>query len=86
MAKRATATCSQNRNMMAFILISFTCASLITVKASWTNDEIGHIEGKETVAIETARVTLRQHKSFGNIAISIYVTKIGPCEETIVTS
>ena len=58
----------------------------MTIETSWAYDEIWHIKRKETVAIETARVSLRQHKSFGNITFSIYVTKIGSCEETIVTS
>ena len=58
----------------------------MTIETSWANDEVRHIKRKETVAIETARVSLRQHKSFGNIAISIYVTKIRPCEEAIVAT
>ena len=58
----------------------------MTVETGRTNDEVRHIEGKETVAIETTRVSLRQHKSFGNITFSIYVTKIGSCEEAVVTT
>ena len=34
-------------------------AGLMSIKASGTNDKIGHIERKETLTIETARIPLR---------------------------
>ena len=59
---------------------------LMTIKVSRTNDEIGHIEGEETLAIETARIALRQHEGLADNAVSIDVTEIGPREETIVAT
>ena len=61
-------------------------AGLITVELGWANDKIGHIEGKETFAVETARVALRQHKGFADIPLGIDVTEIGPCEQPIVAT
>ena len=58
----------------------------MAIEAGWTDDEIGHIEGKETFAIETTRVTLRQHKGLADHALGIDMTEIGPCEETVVTT
>ena len=51
-----------------------------------TNDEIGDVEGQEAVAIETARVSLGQHKGLSNMALCIDMTEIGSREESVVTT
>ena len=58
----------------------------MTIETGRTNDEVRHIEGKETVAIETTRITLRQHKRLGDVPLGIDVTEIGPREKTIITT
>ena len=58
----------------------------MTIKASWSNDEIGNIEGKETVAVETTRTSLRQHEGLGDNAIGIDVTEIKARKKTIVAT
>ena len=72
-------------NVFTGIIIDDT-AGLMTIEASRANDEFGHIEGKETFAVETAWITLWQHKGFGNGALGIDMTEIGPCEEPIVAT
>ena len=59
---------------------------LRTVEVRRTNDEIGDVEGQEAVAVETARVSLGQHKGLSNMALCIDMTEIGSREETIVTT
>ena len=58
----------------------------MTIKASRANNEFGHIEGEETVAIETARIPLRKHKSLSNSTLRIDMAEIGPCKESVVTT
>lgn len=58
----------------------------MTIKVSRAYDEIGDVERKETFAIETARISLRQHKGLADLSLSVNVTKIGPCEETVVAT
>ena len=61
-------------------------ASLVTIEVSWTNNEIRNIEGKETIEIEAAWISLRQHESLADNAIGIDMTEIGSCKETIITT
>ena len=56
----------------------------MTIEASWTNDEIGYIEGKETVAIKAAWIALRQHKGLADVPFGINMTEIRSCKETII--
>ena len=58
----------------------------MTIEASRTNDEIGHIEGKETFSIETARISLRQHEGLADHPLAIDVTEIGSREKTVVAT
>ena len=58
----------------------------MTVEMCRSNDEIRHIERQETVAIETAWITLWQHKRLADIALCIDVTEIRAREESIVTT
>ena len=60
--------------------------SLLTIEASWTDDELRHIERKETVTIETARILLWQHKRLAYIALCIDMTEIRARDEAIVTT
>ena len=59
---------------------------LMTIKASGTSDEIGHIERKETLTIETTWISLRQHKGLGYPALGIDMAEIRPCEEAVVAT
>ena len=59
---------------------------LMTIEVSGANDEIRHIEREKTLAIETARITLRQHKGLGDVPLGIDVTEVGPCKETVVAT
>ena len=61
-------------------------AGFMTIEASGANDEIGHIEGIETVAIETTRIALRQHKGLADNALGIDMAKIGAREKAVVTT
>ena len=70
--------------LTVFIIDDTAC--LMAIEVSRTNDEIGHIEGQETVAIETTRISLRQHESFADNALGINMTEIGTREEAIVTT
>ena len=58
----------------------------LTIKMSGADDELGHVERKETVAIETARVSLGQHECLADSALGIDVTEIGSCEESVVAA
>ena len=68
------------------ILIIDNLTGFISIETSRTNNEFGHIERKETLAIETTRITLWQHKRLGDVPLGIDVTEIGSCEETVVTT
>ena len=68
------------------IFIIDDTTGLIAIEVCWANDEIGHIEGKETVVIETAWILLRQHKGFADTSICINVTEIRSREEAVVTT
>ena len=61
-------------------------AGLMTIEASGTSDEIGHIEREETLTIETAWILLRQHKGLGNPALGIDMAEIRPCEKAVVAT
>ena len=61
-------------------------AGLAAVEVRRGDDELGDVEGKETVAIETARMALWQHKGFGDRPLGIDVTEIGTREEAVVTA
>ena len=58
----------------------------MAIEMSRASDEIGHIERKKTVAIETAWIMLRQHKGFAATTIGINMTEIGPRKETVVST
>ena len=53
---------------------------------SRTDDELGDVEGEETVTIEAARIALRQHEGLGGDAVGIDVTEIGTRIETVVAT
>ena len=61
-------------------------AGLLTIETRGGDDEIRHVEGQETVAIETTGITLGQHKSLADNALGINVTEIGTRKETIVAT
>ena len=61
-------------------------AGVMTIEVSRTDDEIRHIEGEETFAIETAGIPLRQHKGLSDNALVVNVTEIGSCEEPIIAT
>ena len=61
-------------------------AGLTAVEVYGGCDELRHIEGEETVAVELSRIALRQHKGLGNGATGIDVTEIRSREETVVAS
>ena len=67
-------------------LIVDDMAGLMAIEPCWSNDEIGYVEGEESVAIESARISLRQHKCLGNNAACVDMTEIGPCEQTVVAT
>ena len=71
--------------VLAIFIVDDT-TGLVAIEASRPCNEIGHIEGKETLAIETLRILLRQHKGFADIAFCINVTEIGSRIETIVAT
>ena len=58
----------------------------MTVEVRGASDEIGHIVGLETLAIKTARISLRQHKGFADSAIGSNMTEIGPSVKAIVAT
>ena len=68
------------------VLVVDETTGLLAIEARWGYDEVGNIEGKETVAVETARILLRQHECLACNALSIYMTEIRPREETVVTT
>ena len=59
---------------------------LLAIEAGGRNDEVGHVEREETVAIETARIALRQHECFGDTPFGIDMTEIRTREETVVAA
>ena len=59
---------------------------MAAVEARGGDDEFGDVERQETVAIELAGIALRQHKGLADAAVGIDVTKIGTCEEAVVTA
>ena len=61
-------------------------AGLTTIEARRGDDEVGHVEREETVAIETARIALRQHEGLGDYTVGIDMAEIGPCEEAVVAA
>ena len=67
-------------------LIVDEAAGLMTIEMSRGDDEFGHIERKETLAIETARISLWQHEGLGHLSLGIDVAEIGPGEEAVVAT
>lgn len=61
-------------------------AGFTAVEVRRGDDEIGDVEGQETVAVELARMALRQHKGLGDRPLGIDVTEIGTREKTIVAA
>lgn len=74
-----------NAKVLAVIIIDET-TGFVTIEVRRTDDEIGYIEGHETVAIEAARMALGQHEGLADNALGIDVTEIGPCEEAVVAT
>ena len=68
------------------VLIVDDPASLSSVEAGRAGDELGHVEREEAVAVETARVPLRQHEGFSDVPFGVDVAEIGPREESVVSS
>ena len=58
----------------------------MTVETSGGGDEVGDIEGEETLTIETTRIALGQHKGFADLPLGIDVAEIGTGEEAIVAT
>ena len=77
--------CFAHAKRLAGIVVDES-AGLGTIETSGCDDEIGHIEGEETVAIETAWIALGQHKGLADAALRIDVTEIRSREETIVAT
>ena len=71
---------------MRWIARNVVVGVLRTIEAGGGDDELGHIEGQETVAIETAWIALRQHEGLADPALGIDVTEIGSREETVVAT
>ena len=67
-------------------LVANDTAGLIAIEASRASYEIWHIEGKKALAIETARISLGQHKGLTDISFCIDVTEVGSCVETVITA
>ena len=61
-----------------------TC--LMGIELDRGNGEIGHVKRKETVALETARILLWQHKRLAYYAIGIDMAEIRACIETVVAA
>ena len=61
-------------------------AGLLTIETRGGDDEIGYVEGQETVAIKTTGIALGQHKSLADNALGINVTEIGTRKEPIVAT
>ena len=59
---------------------------LMTVETGGGGDEIGDIEGEETLTIETTGIALRQHEGLADITLGIDVTEIGTGEESVVAT
>ena len=78
-------------NLLAYakvlsVFIIDESAGLVSIEMSRANDEIGYIEGKETSAIKTPRISLWQHKGLADSPLGINMTEIGPCEQTVITT
>ncbi len=58
----------------------------MAVELRGSSDEIGHVVGKETLAIETAWILLGEHEGLGDGTLGIDVAEIGPREETVVAT
>ena len=71
--------------VLAGLIVDDT-TGLGTVEAGRGDDEIGHIEGKKTLAIEATGVALRQHKGLGDSSLSIDVTEIWACKKTVIAT
>ena len=61
-------------------------AGFPAIETSGAGDEIGYIERKKTFAVETARISLWQHKCLGGIPFRIDMTEIGSSVETVVAT
>ena len=59
---------------------------LMTVETGGSGDEIGDIEGEETLTIETTGIALRQHEGLADITLGIDVTEIGARIESVVAT
>ena len=68
------------------IFIIDGAAGFVTIEVRRGNDEVGDIIGKETLAIEAARIALWQHKGLANIPFCIDMTEIGTCIEPVVAT
>ena len=59
---------------------------MMAIKVRGRYDEVGPIEGEETVAIEAAWIALRQHKGLADNTFGIDVTDIGSRKKTIIAT
>ena len=71
--------------VLAGIIVDDT-AGPTAVEMCGGNDELGYVEGQETVAVELAGIALRQHKGLADAAVGIDVTEIGTGEESVVAA
>ena len=59
---------------------------LTTIEVRGSNNEVGNVEGEEPIAVEPARMALRQHEGLGDNTRSVDMTEIGTRLQTIVTT
>ena len=59
---------------------------LAAVEAGGGDDELGDVEGEETVAVELAGMALGEHEGLADAAVSVDVTEIGTGEESVVAA
>ena len=74
-----------NVKILAILIIDNPTCS-ITVEVGGPDDKFGHIEREETLAIETARIALRQHKGLANAPVCINMTEIRTRIETVIST
>jgi len=65
-------------------LVANDTAGLIAIEASRASYKIRHIEGKKALAIETARISLGQHKRLADNSFCIDMTEVGSRVETVI--
>ena len=67
-------------------LVVDDAAGLMTVETRGCNDEIGHVIRQETLTIEAAWISLRQHEGLADCPLGIDVAEIGSRIEAVVAA